>query len=166
MACHDYFMAVKVYKDMPRKVPVMGPRYTLRKDVYKSVSFINPDYEKIHMNTEYILTKEQIRSINERYGGDLRTDAEIETALTMGKGKSIYRKIASLWRAILVGHPFTDGNKRTALTVALVMFEKCGIEIPGERKENMTSEIIRIAKENIGDIERIERSVRYAATGY
>ena len=64
--------------------------------------------------------KEQIRAINEKYGGSLRNDAEIETALLLGKGKSVFRKIACLWRAILVGHPFTDGNKRTALGAALI----------------------------------------------
>ena len=30
------------------------------------------------MNPEYIIEKEQIRWINKRYGGTLRTDAEIE----------------------------------------------------------------------------------------
>jgi death-on-curing family protein len=118
------------------------------------------------MNSECIVTREQIRSINKRYGGDLRSDAEIETSLTMGKGRSLYRKIAYLWRAILVGHPFTDGNKRTALMVAVIMLEKSSIELEDRLKENMTSEIIRIAKDNITDIQRIERLVRYAATGH
>ena len=118
------------------------------------------------MIPEYMLTKEQIRKINEMCGGNLRTDAEIETALFMGKGRSAYRKIAALWRAIVVGHPFTDGNKRTALTVAFTMLEKCGIELNEERKENMVSEVTKIARENITDVKRIERLIRYAATGH
>ena len=118
------------------------------------------------MNSEYIIAKEQIRLINERYGGRLRSDAEIETALALGKGKSVYRKIAYLWRAVLVGHPFTDGNKRTALVVALAILEKCDIKLNEEKKENLVTEIKKIAKENITDISRIERLVRYAATGY
>jgi death-on-curing family protein len=117
------------------------------------------------MNSEYILTKEEIRSINEQYGGSLRNDAEIETALFVGKGKSIYTKIAYLWRAILVGHPFTDGNKRTALMVAIAMLQKCGIELDENKKESLVSEIRKIAGENIRDMSRIERSVRYAVTG-
>lgn len=117
------------------------------------------------MNSEYILDKEQIRMINEKYGGILRSDAEIDTALTLGKGKSVYRKIAYLWRAILVGHPFTDGNKRTALIVALTVLDKCKIELDENKKENMVSEITKIAKENITDVNRIERLVRYAVTG-
>jgi len=117
------------------------------------------------MNTEYILTKEQMMLINERYGGSLRSDAEIETALDLGRGKSAYRKIAYLWRAILVGHPYTDGNKRTALMVALTIFEKCKIKLGKENKEKIVSEIKKIASGNITDINRIERLVRYAVTG-
>ena len=115
------------------------------------------------MNSEYIIDKEHIRAINEKYGGNLRSDAEIETALDLGKGKSVYRKIAYLWRAILVGHPFTDANKRTALGVALIILEKCKIKTDEQRIENMVSTVTKIAKENIRDINRIERLVRYAA---
>ncbi len=117
------------------------------------------------MNTEYIIDKEQIRLINEKYGGGLRSDAEIETALDLGKGKNVYRKISYLWRAILVGHPYTDGNKRTALKVALTIAEKSGVRLEDEEKERMVSGIKKIASENITDIGRIERLVRYAATG-
>lgn len=117
------------------------------------------------MNSEYIIGKEEVRAINERYGGSLRSDAEIETALSMGKGKSIYRKMALLWRAILVGHPFTDGNKRTALMVSVRMVEASGIELEKQQKEAIVKEIVKIAKENITDINRIERLIRYAVTG-
>jgi prophage maintenance system killer protein len=127
--------------------------------------FIYPIYAIIYMNSEYIIQKEQIRAINEKYGGSLRTDAEIETALDLGKGKCVYRKIAYLWRAILVGHPFTDGNKRTALIAALAILEKCRIGLDEEGKERMVAEITKIAKENLTDVNKIERLVRYAVTG-
>ncbi|MHA2065619.1 MAG: type II toxin-antitoxin system death-on-curing family toxin [Candidatus Thorarchaeota archaeon] len=111
------------------------------------------------------MDKDHIRMINEKYGGSLRSDAAIESALMMGKGKSVYRKIAYLWRSILVGHPFTDGNKRTALIVALAILESCKIRISDKRKENMVEEITKIARGNIEDINRIERLVRYVITG-
>jgi death-on-curing family protein len=117
------------------------------------------------MNSEYIIDKEQIRAINEKYGGNLRSDAEVETALELGKGKSVYKKIAYLLRAILVGHPFTDGNKRTALITALTILEKCGIELAGAKKENLVEEITKIARENLEDVNKIERLVRYVVTG-
>lgn len=117
------------------------------------------------MNPEYIIPKDQIRMINEQCGGNLRSDAEIETALQLGRGKSIYRKIAYLWKAILVGHPFTDGNKRTALVVALTILEKSNIKLDEEKKEALVTEIRKIAMENLTDINRIERLIRYAVTG-
>jgi prophage maintenance system killer protein len=128
-------------------------------------TFINPYYEKIYMNSEYIISKDQIKWINKKYKGILRSDAEIESALHMGKGKSVFRKIAYLWRAILVGHPFTDGNKRTALISALTVLEACEIRTDMNMKENLVSEITKIARENIADVNRIERLVRYAVTG-
>jgi len=128
-------------------------------------SFINPYYEKIYMNSEYIISKDQIKWINRKYGGDLRSDSEIETALHLGKGKAAFRKIAYLWRAILVGHPFTDGNKRTALMVSLAIFESCKIKTNKKINENLVSEITKIAKENVTNVNRIERLIRYAVTG-
>jgi prophage maintenance system killer protein len=64
-----------------------------------------------------------------------------------------------------VGHPFTDGNKRTALMVAWTIIKDCKIETEKETDENLVSEITRIARENITDISRIERLIRYATTG-
>ena len=117
------------------------------------------------MNSEYIISKDQIKLINKRYGGSLRSDADIETALDMGKGKAVFRKIAYLWKAILMGHPFTDGNKRTALMTAMTLLEACGIKAEKDVKENLVSEIRKIAKENITDVSRIERLIRYAVEG-
>jgi death-on-curing family protein len=117
------------------------------------------------MNSEYIISKDQIKWINRKYGGSLRSDAEIETALSLGKGKAVFRKIAYLWRAILVGHPFTDGNKRTALMVSLATLESCRIKTKENTNESLVSEITKIAKENITNVNRIERLIRYAVTG-
>lgn len=117
------------------------------------------------MNSEYIITKEQIKWINKKYGGSLRTDAEIETALSLGKGKAVFRKIAYIWKAVLVGHPFTDGNKRTALMSAIAVLENCKIKTERRINENLVIEITKIAKENITDIGKIERLIRYAVTG-
>jgi death-on-curing family protein len=117
------------------------------------------------MNSEYIISKDQIKWINKKYGGSLRSDAEIESALHLGKGKAVFRKIAYLCRAILVGHPFTDGNKRTALMTALTVLRACRIKTNKTVKENLVSEIKKIAEENITDVSRIGRLIRYAVTG-
>ncbi|MBI4181903.1 MAG: Fic family protein [Candidatus Aenigmarchaeota archaeon] len=93
-------------------------------------------------------------------------DAEIETALERGTGKALFAKIAYLWKAMLIGRPFTDGNKRTALTVALTILEECRVDTGGRVKERMVQEITRIARENIEDADRIERLIRYAVEGH
>jgi hypothetical protein len=49
--------------------------------------------------------------------------------------------------------------------VALTVLDKCKIELDENKKENMVSEITKIAKDNITDIKRIERLVRYPVTG-
>jgi prophage maintenance system killer protein len=116
------------------------------------------------MKSEYIITKGEITHINKRYGGAVRNDAEIETALEMGRGKNVFRKVALLLKAILVGHPFTDGNKRTALMTAFAVLESCNIMLSGEKKDRMTGEVMKIAGENITDLDRIERLVRYVVT--
>ena len=84
----------------------------------------------------------------------------------MGKGRSIFRKIALLMRAILVGHPFVDGNKRTAIIAALKLLDSCKIELDNGQKEKLVSTAIKIAKENIIDLKRIERLIRYVVKGH
>ena len=49
--------------------------------------------------------------------------------------------------------------------VALAMLDKCQIAMDEGKKENLVSEIRKIASENERDINRIERLVRYAVTG-
>ncbi len=117
------------------------------------------------MNSEYILDRMQIEEINRRYGGTIRNDAEIETSLLMGKGKTVFRKVALLWRAVIVGHPFTDGNKRTAAGIALVLIDGSGFEIDKEMEERLGNALLKVAKENLTDLNRIERLVRYAIEG-
>lgn len=112
-----------------------------------------------------LITKEEIIKISEIYGGSVRNDAEIETALYRGHGKAIYKKIALLWRAILVGHPFTDGNKRTAFGVTALLLERSNIKLDESRKEVLFTEMTEVAKENILDLDKIERRVRYAIEG-
>jgi prophage maintenance system killer protein len=114
------------------------------------------------MNPEYMLSKDDIKQINEKYGGTLRSDAEIETALFMGKGRSLYRKIAYLWRAVLVGRPFTDGNKRTALAFAEVLFESSGFKLNPDEEKRLIEAVIKISKDNLREINRIEGLIRHA----
>jgi len=65
--------------------------------------------------------KEELLRINHGFGGNLRDDSSLDYALDKFKDKKLgnYKKLSYLLRAILVDHPFSDGNKRTAAYVSL-----------------------------------------------
>ena len=117
------------------------------------------------MFTEEEVSKGEITDINREYGGGVLYDAEIETALDMGRGRSICRKLALIWRAILVAHPFTDGNKRTCLAVTLLLLKRRGFRLTDENRERITTAMEAVAEKNIRDLPKLERMVRYALEG-
>jgi len=49
--------------------------------------------------------------------------------------------------------------------VAWTLIKDCKIETNEKTDENLVSEIRKVAKENITDVSRIERLVRYAVEG-
>lgn len=95
-----------------------------------------------------------ILKINKEMGGKPLNTSSIEFALATGKEKSKYIQLAYLWRAILVDHPFSDGNKRTAL--ALILNLKKDLD-----QERVVKSIIKIASKNIININKIERTIRW-----
>ena len=67
------------------------------------------------------LTKDQIIKINEKLGGEFKTDSglggnksNLDYALNLKEPYGIAREI-------LRGHPFIDGNKRTSFMVYLIL---------------------------------------------
>lgn len=100
------------------------------------------------------ISKEDLLRINKGFGGGLRNDASLDFAFDMQDNKKLgpYRKLAYLLRAILVDHPFTDGNKRTAMFVALAFANEHKKQ--GDM-ELLTHHIVSIAKNNITDIRNI-----------
>ena len=111
------------------------------------------------------VTKEEIIGINRELGGNLVADGSIDYALHAGEGKSIYWRIALLWRAILVDHPFSDVNKRTALNATTLLLKRRGIGLNDEAKERLVKEILDVSKTNMTSTRKIERRVRYAVEG-
>ncbi len=100
------------------------------------------------------ISKEELLRINQGFGGNLRSDSSIDFAIQIQDESNlgIYKKLAYLIRAILVDHPFSDGNKRTASYIALKFAEE------NNKKTNMDlliHHIIAIAKQNIIDIRNI-----------
>jgi len=100
------------------------------------------------------ISKEDLIRINHGFGGDLRSDTIIEYALDVQKDNKlgIYKKLAYLLRAILVDHPFSDGNKRTAMFLCLSFAEENHKQVD---RELLLEQIISIAKNNLTEIRNI-----------
>jgi prophage maintenance system killer protein len=111
----------------------------------------------IHMK----IGKEDVLRINKGFGGGLRNDSSLDFALDMQNSRKFgpYKKLAYLFRAILVDHPFSDGNKRTATFIALAFADENNKRV---NTDLLTHHIISIAKHNIIDIRQIERRLKDA----
>jgi len=107
------------------------------------------------------IDKEDLLRINSGFGGGLRNDSSLDYALDCQNNKKIgeFKKLAYLWRAILVDHPFTDGNKRTAVFVAFAFAEQFKKQV---EKDLLLHHAVSIAKNNIPDIGIIERRLKNA----
>ena len=101
------------------------------------------------------ISKEDLLRINEGFGGSLRSDASLDFAIEIQENKKLgeYKKLAYLWRAILVDHPFIDGNKRTATFFAFKFAEENRKQVD---RELLLHHVYSIAKKNITSIEQIE----------
>ena len=99
--------------------------------------------------------KEDLLRINKGFGGNLRSDSSIDFAIDMQENLKLgqYKKLAYLWRAILVDHPFSDGNKRTATFFALNFADENNKQID---RELIVHHALSIAKNNITNIRQIE----------
>lgn len=107
------------------------------------------------------ITKEDLLRINKGFGGNLRSSSSLDFAFHMLENKKIgfYKKLSYLWRAILVDHPFSDGNKRTAAFVAIGYANENNKSID---RELLIHHIVSIAKNNIHKIRNIEWRLKNA----
>ena len=105
--------------------------------------------------------KEEILRINRGFGGNLRNSSSLDYALDKLNDKKlgIYKKLAYLIRSILVDHPFSDGNKRTAAYIALNFAHESQKTVD---QDLLMHHIVSIAKNNINDIRNIERRLKNA----
>ena len=105
--------------------------------------------------------KNELLRINRDFGGDLRSDSSLDYALDKLDDNKIglFKKLAYLVRAILVAHPFSDGNKRTAAYVSLKLAHDFKKQAD---MELLTHHLVSIAKHNIHDIRKIERRMKNA----
>jgi len=107
------------------------------------------------------ISKEDLLRINHGFGGNLRSDSSLDFAIEIQNNLKLgdYKKLAYLWRAILVDHPFSDGNKRTAVYLAHAFAE---INRKQVDREGLVNAAISVAKNNIIDIRNIEWRLKNA----
>lgn len=107
------------------------------------------------------ISKKDLLRINHGFGGDLRSGSSLDFAFDKFKEKRIgmYKKLSYLWRAILVDHPFSDGNKRTAAFVAMTFADKFKKQVD---RDLLLHHIVSIAKKNIQNIRNIEWRLKNA----
>ena len=102
------------------------------------------------------ITLKELIEVNSRLGGSLRSDSSLDFAESQTKGCNSAYRCAAIWaRAIIVDHPFTDANKRTAL---YAIAKQIGIK--DQKKMAMT--ITRIASQSIADLNKIVEMLKNA----
>ena len=107
------------------------------------------------------ISKEDLLRINQGFGGNLRSGSSIDYAIDIQNNNKLgdYKKLAYILRAILVDHPFSDGNKRTAMFLAFSFAEENKKQI---NRDLLLEQVISIAKNNITEIRNIEWRMKNA----
>ena len=107
------------------------------------------------------ISKEDLLRVNQGFGGNLRSGSSIDYAIDMQENKNLgeYKKLAYLLRAVLVDHPFSDGNKRTAMFIALAFAEETKKQAD---RELLLHHIVSIAKQNMINVRNIEWRLKNA----
>jgi prophage maintenance system killer protein len=104
------------------------------------------------------VSEKRIIASNKKFGGILTNKSPLNFAVENAiRERSIYRSNAILVRGIIVYHPFLDGNKRTTVDIITKRFQEQGIKCD---EEILLKNLIEIARNNISDINKIERKLR------
>ncbi len=108
-----------------------------------------------------MLTKKDLIRINQQFStGNLVNESSLDFVLGQTKrSPHWFKTMCLLTRAILVDHPFEDGNKRTATAVIISYLEMNGYNYNPDKISQL---VLRIAKSNLNDIHKIGRLINYA----
>jgi len=107
------------------------------------------------------ISKEEIIRVAKGFEGNLRNSSSLDFALDKQNDKKLgeYKKLAYLLRAILVDHPFSDGNKKTAMYVAFAFADESKKQVDTELLKH---HILSIASKNITNIRIISERIKNA----
>jgi len=94
--------------------------------------------------------------LNKEFGGDLVRDSSLKFAESYCVQSKSRQKCMAAWiRAVIVDHPFTDGNKRTAYLI-VALFKMI------HNQKGVARALSRIAKNNITDLDKIVEVINNA----
>jgi len=102
---------------------------------------------------------EELEKINKKLepGSKIKNPGSLEFAAEHASRTTDWMKqLAYLLRAIVVDHAFEDGNKRTAAYVVTAFFDENKVTYDDEKVKKL---IVKLASENITDINRIRRLI-------
>lgn len=100
---------------------------------------------------------EELIAVNKKYSdGTFINRGNLEYALSI-PAKTNVAQLAHITRALLSGHAFKDGNKRTLITILLEYCREIKIE---PSRERIQKTILRLTKEN--DIKKLITELKYA----
>ena len=107
------------------------------------------------------ISKEDLVRINNGFGGNLRNEASLDFAISIQENKKLgpYKKLAYLFRAILVDHPFSDGNKKTTMFLAFAFADEYKKIVDTDLLKH---HILSISSKNINEIRSIEWRLKNA----
>ena len=107
------------------------------------------------------IRKEDIVRIAKGFDGNLRNESSLDFALEKQTDNKLgpYKKLAYLLRAVLVDHPFSDGNKKTAMYIALEFANEENKQVD---RELILHHLLAIASKNITEIRAIEERMKNA----
>jgi prophage maintenance system killer protein len=108
-----------------------------------------------------MLSKKDIIEINKAFHtGKVANMGSLDFALSqVYRSRNWLRTAAILSRAILVDHVFEDGNKRTTVGIVATLMEMHCVSFS---QEGLDRAVVKIAKKNMINIQRIERVITNA----
>lgn len=106
-----------------------------------------------------MLSKKDVVSINHEFdAGTIVNESSLDYVVNTTRKSNNWLKTAALFvRAILVDHVFADGNKRTAAVVIMTYLDINGFDYDADF---VAKTVVKIIKQNITDIRKIERLIR------
>ncbi|MGF9915890.1 RHS repeat-associated core domain-containing protein, partial [Paenibacillus ehimensis] len=109
---------------------------------------------------KYGITADEIKTINNSFGGQIELNGSIETVLdNASRYDGFWNKTAAITRSIVNNHTFDNGNKRTALSVIQELMSRNEIST-GVSESAMRDVISKISTGDLTDVSDIAKSLR------